>query len=226
MGRDSETERRLLAILREAGVPAHVDDRGRHPKIRFETAGRPVFLTIPNSGSDVRGPANAKAQLLRMLRAAGLLPENNKAESSPKPRNRAKRGRSCGWGLRSSNICSERDRPYAAEEVSPWAPLAILRDRLSVAANACGEPRATLPICSIAVGVEEPMGCRRFLTGPIDQGLALTPQRDAAFRFRDLIAAQAAARGLQAVFPAARLVINAAAVRSANSLSTITSKDN
>jgi hypothetical protein len=51
---------------------------------------------------------------------------------------------------------------------------------------------------------------RRHLAGTIDQGLALTPQRQAAFRFLDLILAQAAARGPKARFPAARLVVNAA----------------
>ena len=199
-----------MAILRDAGVAAQLDDRGRHSKIRFEAAGRPVFLTIPNSGSDVRGPANARAQLLRILRTAGLLPENNKPKSGHKSRDRAKRGRPRPAESRPASIYHERDRVFTDQEVSPWAPLAILRDRLRIAANASGAPRVTPPTYSLAVGVEEPTGGRQFLASPIDQGLALTPQRIAAFRFGDLIAAQAAARALQARFPAARLVVNAA----------------
>lgn len=68
----------LTAVLQElarAGVHDPIIAKGgRHLQVRWQTPQGTRFYTVAASGSDWRGPRNARAEVRRMLRADGRLP--------------------------------------------------------------------------------------------------------------------------------------------------------
>lgn len=78
----------VLAELAQAGIYNPVIAKGgRHLQIRWETAHGNRCYVVSATGSDWRGPHNARATVRRMLRADGLLTERSETSAPPsKPR--------------------------------------------------------------------------------------------------------------------------------------------
>jgi hypothetical protein len=73
-----------LEVLREAGVHgASVARGGKHLQVQWQVNGRPRFYVVSGTPSDVRSVANTRADMRRMLRADGLLLEEE--NGTPKP---------------------------------------------------------------------------------------------------------------------------------------------
>jgi hypothetical protein len=79
----------LTAVLQElarAGVHDPVIAKGgRHLQVRWQTSQGVRFCVVAASGSDWRGPRNARAEVRRLLRADGLLSDERAEILEPAP---------------------------------------------------------------------------------------------------------------------------------------------
>jgi hypothetical protein len=117
----SETLKELVAEMQRHGVTEYLVDRsGKHHKLRFEFSGRQIMVVYPATPSDHRGVLNAVASLRG---AMGVKRVVTKSQRPARPANHRK------------PPCADPVlRPVPLGEpvifTNPWAPLAILRERL------------------------------------------------------------------------------------------------
>lgn len=83
----------ILAELRLAGArDVTVLRCARHPRVQWTARnGEPRVYVLPGTPSDRRGPANARADVRRMLRDDGMLVELPRPVRAPTPMERLRR---------------------------------------------------------------------------------------------------------------------------------------
>jgi hypothetical protein len=71
-----------LAALREAGVYDVIIMHGaKHLQLRWTYNGQSRMVTVPCTASDLRSPLNTRAEVRKLLRRDGLLPETGRSSA-------------------------------------------------------------------------------------------------------------------------------------------------
>lgn len=123
----SEILNELVAELRCHGVTEYTLDRGgKHPKLRFVYAGKPLMLVYPCSPGDHRCVKNAIATLRGVMGVKRIITKPERPAKPPKRRHTP--------ALRRQRLPSLSAPPPASAD--PWAPLAALRERMAM--TTCG----------------------------------------------------------------------------------------